>query len=273
VKRQTIGKVGIAHREVSPAGNWNGILGLGFPNSTHVFPGLDPTKDNLSYPNPHNAIPYNPWMLSAFDDGVIDKPVFTLLLGPQGRNDGEIAGSIIIGGAAPPNSVRYGGVCASTKLRVYKPPYRNYFWDFVPDGMKVGDQYIPWEERASFDNGMRAYNVDSGNKYSYLPESTMDPWLKSFDPPSITNSLGSYAPCNATFSSVAIRIGGKDIPFANASLLLQPPYGAVNGTPGYCWTGIQPWGRTLGGTFLSNVAATFDMTPGSERMVFSSLAT
>ncbi|KAJ5023154.1 aspartic peptidase domain-containing protein [Bipolaris maydis] len=270
VKRQTVAKVELAYR-ISAAHNWNGIIGLGFPNTTNVFPGSDPTKDNITYPNPHNAIPYNPWMLSAFEDGLIEKPVFTLLLGPQGRSDGEIAGSMIIGGAAPPNSVQYGGVTASTKLRIFQPPIRNYWWNFVPDGMKIGDQFIPWDEPASFDDGMWPYLVDCGAGYSYLPLSTMDPWLKTFDPPSISTNNGSYAPCNATFSSVAVRIGGKDIPFANSSLLLPPPYGAVDGMPGYCWTGIQSWGYVLGGSFLSGVAATFDMTSGSEKMVFSSI--
>ncbi|EMD84840.1 hypothetical protein COCHEDRAFT_1119081 [Bipolaris maydis C5] len=271
VQRQVVAKVNFADQHTPFEGGWNGLLGLGFPNLTSAFPGLDPSKDNISYPNPHNAIPYNPWIMSAYESGIIKKPVFTLLVKPVGGPVGENAGSLIIGGAAPPGLVQYRGGFGRASLRRYNPPYRNYFWDFIPNGMALGDKYMPWNETA-FDNGTQAFSVDSGSDYTYLPESIMTPWLESFNPPVVYDSQGaSFALCNATFDSVAIRVGGEDLPFEKSSLLLQPPFGAVNGKPGYCWTGIQPSGTTLGGTFLSNVAATFDMTPGLERVIFASI--
>ncbi|EUC28973.1 hypothetical protein COCCADRAFT_40582 [Bipolaris zeicola 26-R-13] len=271
VERQVVAKVNIAKQPTTSPGGSHGIFGLGFPNTTSVYPGLDPTKDNASYPNPHNSIPYDPWIISAFKSGVIKKPVFTLVLGPIGGRDGENAGTLIIGGAAPPSSVSYSGNVSSAPLRKYGPPYRNYWWDIVPDGMTIGDQFIPWTEPGA-DSEPLAYSVDCGSDYSYVPQSTMTPWLKTFSTPTLADSRGyTYALCNATFSSVAVRIGGKDFPFEKSSLLVQPPYGAVDGSPGYCWTGIQPHGSFLGGTFLYGVAATFDMTQGSEKIVFSSV--
>ncbi|RMZ71672.1 putative aspartic-type endopeptidase [Pyrenophora seminiperda CCB06] len=273
VERQIVAKVNVAKQDAPFHGDWNGVLGLGFSNLTTAFPGLDPTKDNDTIGNPHNAIPYNPWILSAYESGVIKKPVFTLVLEPMGKPDGESAGTLIVGGAASPSSTRYTGAPGSAKLRRYPAPYRNYWWDFVPDGMNIGGRFIPWTEKSTVDNGLKTYYVDSGQRWTTIPESTMTAWLKTFSPPATQHSSGfGIALCNATFDSLAIRVGGSDIAFGNSSLLLQPPIGAVDDKPGYCWTGVMSGVEPLlGSTFLSNVAVTFDMTPGAERMVFSNI--
>ena len=49
VQRQVVAKVNIADQHTPFEGGWNGLLGLGFPNSTSAYPGLDPSKDNVVY--------------------------------------------------------------------------------------------------------------------------------------------------------------------------------------------------------------------------------
>jgi hypothetical protein len=262
------------------------MTGWGLGNFTHIYPGDDPSGDNRTDPN-HTWIPTNTWIMNAVEQGLLEKPIFSLNLGNRTEKAKNLttAGFVALGGV-PLEGLPYTGVWAESKVIPetvlswgMKDKYSH--WNVRPDGFLVGQTFVPWSPGNFAQGGNEVFTViDSGTPWSYITNETVQVIAKAIEPPATWSAPDSayVAMCNATVPHVSIRINGTDLPLSRREIILDGWLGQANDSPTLCWLGFQPLFKPkdgpsapyiLGATFLRNVLAVHDL--GNFRMAFASL--
>lgn len=111
---------------------------------------------------------------------------------------------------------------------------------------------------------------------TFVPSEIFNGWVDSFQFPAASLSGAYLYPCSGTpISPFAVTINGTTFNFDAADLILQPAIDLSVYGPGlptnYCLLGIQDQSAfgidfsILGGSFLKNVVAVFDIGSGMMR--------
>ncbi|EMD62740.1 hypothetical protein COCSADRAFT_94461, partial [Bipolaris sorokiniana ND90Pr] len=264
----------------------SGIIGWGLGNYTAYYPGDNPDLDNKTDPN-HSWIPTKTWILNAVDQGLLEKPIFSVNLGNRTENAANlsVSGFVAVGGA-PLDGLPFTGVWAQSKVSTttYAPwGVKNKYthWNVRPDGFTINQTFVPWVPGVFADSGQEIFTLtDTGTPWSYVTDETAKAIAEAIQPPAYYSVYDSayVANCNATAPHVSIRINGTDLPINKRDVLLDGWLGQANDSTTLCWLGFQPAlqpkvGGTapylLGNTFLRNVLAVHDV--GNFRMLFASL--
>ncbi|EUC43041.1 hypothetical protein COCMIDRAFT_28414 [Bipolaris oryzae ATCC 44560] len=254
-------------------------------NMTSGIIGNDSSLDNKTDPN-HTWIPTKTWLQNAVDQGLLERPIFSVNLGNRTENAANlsVSGFVAVGGA-PLDGLPFTGVWAQSKVRptTYAPwGVKNKYthWNVRPDGFRVNQTFIPWVPGV-FVDGEEIFTItDTGTPWSYITDETAKAIAEAIQPPAYYSMYDSayVANCNATVPEVSLRINGTDLPISKRDILLDGWLGQANDSTVLCWLGFQPSlqpkaGGTapflLGATFLRNVLAVHDV--GNFRMLFASL--
>jgi len=243
----------------------SGLTGLAYPSVTRAYPGTDPKSDRRG-----GNVPYDPIFTSMWKKKLV-APHFSVAL----NRAGESAGTIALGGLPPQGgqmkyettfakapmqhlSIQRPGAKASADYQLYV--VQTDGWDiFAPNGQKASEVA----------NTKSKVVLDTGTTLSYLPSAITAAINSRFDPPAKLNPLTRQwvVKCNAKAPKVAMRIGGKDVRFDGRDIVMN--LGRPN-SGGDCMAGIQenrsPLSpNILGGVFLKNVVAVFDIGAGEMR--------
>jgi hypothetical protein len=262
-------------------------VGWGLGATTAIYEGADPSQDGGK-----KAISVKPWVQTAFEEGLIAKPIFSVVLGKRGRNDSDLSatGFLTIGGAPSSSSLPLTGVYATTP--VLKETFDHYqleneyvHYAIRPDGFVVNGKFIAWAPGTSAgthygDSQERFTILDTGTTFTTLPTALLNTIAAAFSPPAFfSQDDGSWeVSCNATVPSVAIRINGTNLPFASTDVLVDGDLGTVDAQKQICMMGFQepptpPWGGDLpyilGANFYRNLLAVHDIV--NKVMTFGAL--
>ncbi|KAF4237564.1 hypothetical protein CNMCM8980_004616 [Aspergillus fumigatiaffinis] len=211
---------------------------------------------------------YNPIFATMYEQGLID-PVFSMVMNRNASN-ATAAGYLTLGGL-PPIEVK--GNFSTTPILItnIKGYPRDYdFYTVNIDGVALGNWSLPEA------GGEIQYLVDSGTTLNYYPNSVADAINAAFIPPAVYNDYdGAYVvDCNATAPVHGVTIGGSTFYINSTDMIL--PSGTDNSGNRTCISGINAGGDVnqgifvLGGTFLRNVVAVFDV--GAAEMRFAANA-
>ncbi|KAI4607624.1 hypothetical protein J4E83_009521 [Alternaria metachromatica] len=270
------------------AGNLtSGLMGWGLGATTAIFEGADPSQDGGKKP-----IFVKPWLETAYDQGLVAKPIFSVVLGKRGKDDADLSatGFLTIGGAPSSSSLPLTGAYATTPI--LKETFDHYqleneYVHYVirPDGFVVDGKFIAWAPGTSAgthygDSQDRFTILDSGTAYTMIPKALVETIAAAFDPPaSFSEDDGLWvASCNAQPPSVAIRVNGTDLPYASSDVLVDGTLGVIDEEKQTCIVGFMepstpPWGGDLpyilGANFHRNVLAVHDI--GNKVMTFGAL--
>ncbi|ORY67756.1 aspartic peptidase domain-containing protein [Pseudomassariella vexata] len=232
----------------------SGLVGLAYPYLTSAYAGTNASNDSLS-----NFVEYDPVFTSMVKQN-LSAPLFSLALT---RNSSE--GYIAFGGLPP---VDYAGEFASTPIlkisinEPYKSIPQYEFYTIVPDS-------YTWKNATTSASNIPII-VDSGTTLAYLPTNIAEPILAAYSPPAVylENEGAYFAPCDATPPEFGITIGGTTFQIDPKDMIYTD---IVDPDTGYCLAGIVDGGDEgsfiLGGTFLNNVVAVFDV--GAAEMRFA----
>jgi hypothetical protein len=263
------------------------LPGWGLGATTAIYEGTDPSQDGGK-----KAIFVKPWLETAYEQGLVESPIFSVVLGKRGDNDTDLSatGFLTIGGAPPPSSLPLTGVYATTPILKetfdhfqLKNEYVHYA--IRPDGFVVNGKFIAWAPGTSAgihygDSQERFTILDTGTAFSTLPKALIDTVAAAFSPPALfSQDDGQWeVSCNAKAPSVAIRINGTDLSFASSEILIDGALGVVDSQKQICVMGFQdpptpPWGGDLpyilGANFYRNVLVVHDI--GNKAITFSAL--
>ncbi|EUC33610.1 hypothetical protein COCCADRAFT_95561 [Bipolaris zeicola 26-R-13] len=263
----------------------SGIIGWGLGNYTAYYPGDNSDLDNKTDPN-HTWIATKTWIQNAVEQGLVEKPIFSVNLGNRTENAANLStsGFVAVGGA-PLDGLPFTGVWAQSKVSTttFAPwSVKNKYthWNTRPDGFTINQTFVPWVPGVFADGGEIFTILDTGTPWSYVPDDAAKAIAEAIQPPAYYSVYDSsyIANCNATVPHVSLRINGTDLPINKRDVLLDGWLGHANGSTVLCWLGFQPAlqpkvGGTapflLGNTFLRNVLAVHDL--GNLRMLFASL--
>jgi hypothetical protein len=263
------------------------VLGWGLGATTAIYEGTDPSQDGGK-----KAIFVKPWLQTAFEQGLVEKPIFSVVLGKRGNNDTDLSatGFLTIGGAPPPSSLPLMGMYATTPI--LKETFNHFqlvneyvHYAIRPDGFVVNGKFIAWAPGTSAgthygDSQERFTILDTGTALSRLPKALIATVAAAFSPPAFfSENDGQWeVSCNAKAPSVAIRINGTDLPFASSDVLVNGALGVVDSQKQICVLGFQepptpPWGGDLpyilGANFYRNLLVVHDI--GNKKMTFGAL--
>ncbi|KAH7563487.1 aspartic peptidase domain-containing protein [Bipolaris maydis] len=236
-----------------------GFVGFSFPNTD-----TQQLKANYSY---------TPWIFTAYEQGLIYPPVFSVALNPVYKRSVDFAnnGALAIGGL-PPNVPTTGSWAITPVVSDFEDKVIRY-WTIIPDGFTVKSKenprgkFVPWTEQAGYIPGLRRLQVASSIWGINLPKPYVDEIYKSIDPAPYQTKDGSWvANCNASYTDASVRIGGVDLLIDRYSVITSQFGDDLE--PGQCFLGVYPGGYSLGANFLRSVLAVHDMTKGKERMLF-----
>ncbi|KAF7165780.1 hypothetical protein CNMCM5623_009859 [Aspergillus felis] len=211
---------------------------------------------------------YNPIFATMYEQDLID-PVFSMVMS-RNASSGTAAGYLALGGL-PPIDIK-GNFSSTpiliTDIRGYPRDYD--FYTVNIDGVSVGDESFPEA------GGDSQYLVDSGTTMNYYPNFIADAVNAAFIPPAEYNDdEGAYVvDCNAKAPVHGVTIGGSTFYINSTDMIL--PAGTDDSGNGTCISGINAGGNVgqgifvLGGTFLRNVVAVFDV--GAAEMRFAASA-
>ncbi|GFF40251.1 probable aspartic-type endopeptidase AFUA_3G01220 [Aspergillus udagawae] len=211
---------------------------------------------------------YNPIFATMYEQGLID-PFFSIVMS-RNASSGTAAGYLALGGL-PPIDIK-GNFSATpiliTDIRGYPRTYDFYAVNI--DGVSVGDDSLLDA------GGDIQYLVDSGTTMNYYPNSIADAVNAAFIPPAEYNDYeGAYVvDCNAKAPVHGVTIGGSTF-YINSTDMIMPA-GTDDSGNKICISGINAGGDigqgifVLGGTFLRNVVAVFDV--GAAEMRFAASA-
>lgn len=262
------------------------MAGFGLGNFTSFYPGDNPNLNNKTDPK-HTWIPTNTWILNAVEQGLLEKPIFSVNLGNRTENAANlsVSGFLALGGA-PLDGLPYTGVWAHSSVapETYAPwGLKNKYthWNVRPDGFLIDQTFVPWKPGNFTDSGNEIFTIlDTETPLSYITNDTVQVIAKAMQPPAFWSvpDVAYIAMCNATVPKVSIRINGTDLPIGKRELIPGGPlYQAVNSTT-LCLLGWQPPYPTsdgsgapylLGATFYRNVLAVHDVE--NLRMSYASL--
>lgn len=262
------------------------MTGWGLGNYTAIYPGVDQKLNNKTDPQ-HTWIASNTWILNAVEQGLIEKPIFSVNLGNRTTNPANltVSGFVALGGV-PLEGLPFTGIWANFSIspETYAPwGVNNEYthWNIKPDGFLIDETFVPWKPGTFEGVGGEMFTIiDTGTTWSYITNETVQTIARFMQPPAVWSPPDSawINLCNATVPQVNIRINGTDLPISKRDVLLDGFQGQVNDTTTLCWLGYQPSNVSaaggsspylLGDTFLRNVLAVHDV--GNLRMALASL--
>ncbi|RHZ53927.1 pepsin-like aspartic protease [Aspergillus thermomutatus] len=232
----------------------SGLMGLAYPSLANAY--------TMDYKQPTL---YNPVFATMYEHGLID-PVFSMVMNRNASN-ATAAGYLTLGGL-PPIDIK-GNFSTTpiliTNIKGYPKTYD--FYTVNIEGAIVGNRSLPEA------GGNIQYLVDSGTTLNYYPNSIADAINAAFSPSAVyDNNEGAYVvDCNAKPPVHGVTIGGSTFYINPMDMIL--PGGTDNKGNKICISGINAGGDAgqgifvLGGTFLRNVVAVFDV--GAAEMRFA----
>ncbi|KAF7299164.1 Acid protease [Mycena indigotica] len=271
VKKQVVAVPDIAFLEGN--GERSGILGLAFPDDTHLFNVSDPTKASSSTRNP-----YDSFFLSAYKQNKVNRPYFSLAL-----NRGSVAnelnstldpnlGYIAFGGDVPVAMLPHTSTTVPIQtVALSSNTSAEFLWYAVTiDSYNFpGSESIPAAANGSSTPGPTI--IDSGTQLVVVPEPVAAGYASKFNPPATLTAAATglslwTADCNATVPEFSVTIGRKNFTMDQKDLLF--PVLADKQGDIVCLLGVQNASHPalafeqsifiLGDTFLHNVVTTFN---------------
>jgi len=223
----------------------SGLLGLGLPFATSLFPGTDLSADNSS-----TRLHYSPIMNTICRNGPVDSAYFALAISRDESNS-TYGGQLTIGSL--PNGTDAQVNTTTTALASASLQY-------TPDSIIELGRYSISVDEVLYDttggNNSAHYTIDSGTFYNFIPNADAAAFNALFSPPGRYVDGAYLVHCNATAPSFTVVIGGQKFPMNPLDLIQLPPV-----IPGFCWSTILPSENeenVLGAVFLKNVLAVFD---------------
>ncbi|KAK4963030.1 hypothetical protein LTR10_000657 [Elasticomyces elasticus] len=253
-----IGEITVRHQKVALVDQahfdgfkvTSGLVGFGYPSHTSAY----------DLRGVH--VPYKNWLFNAIDQKLIE-PVFSLAI-ERGTDGGQLA----LGGLP---TVPFDHTFASTPILKANPSSASHeasnysaYGDYsiIPDGFDLNGQ---WHAYPSLSELV----VDSGSTLMHIPRREASLINDAFHPPAKWNEkLQAYVlRCNAKPPSLAMKIGGASFPIKAEDMILSRSASLIPDMlpKGHCVSGIQEsvlGVGVLGGTFLKNVVAVFDIGQG-----------
>lgn len=257
-------------------GTSSGLFGFAYPTLSNVWPGTNPNADRVGGPEGQ----YNNLIFNMINQGVA--PMFSLAAAP--RNNGT--GLMALGGI--PANVTYTPPFIDTPLlpaiidqKTDEPVFTYYAvnptafsWTNSTSGKTTTMNTSKHDTKIQNTTGSaqfsfpHSYIVDSGTTLTYIENRIVTAFATAFHPPArwSENAGGYLVPCDTAAPTFSVH-------FANGSILmareeLVTPWGETT-----CFLGVQPGnqsGKVLGGTFLKNVIAVYDI--GAKMMRFAQRA-
>jgi hypothetical protein len=250
-------------------GRATGLIGLGYPVSTQVYPGNDTSTDmtcNITIEAENTACNqqyYSPLLSTIFAEG-LTPPIFSFAISRSATSGGTMA----IGGIPDIHSPQINVTRNAPAVTV--PNEKVKGWQFLSQYVTTvtGLDYVG----ASAGAGKGQYAVDTGTVPIITDNTTAQAFNSRFDPPAWYNeTMTTYVvQCNATAPHLSVEIAGTSFPVNPRDLILDlgPQYP-------YCASGMQAGASTakanlLGSVWLRGVLAVFDV--GNSEMFFTSRA-
>ncbi|KIX98381.1 uncharacterized protein Z520_05682 [Fonsecaea multimorphosa CBS 102226] len=275
----------------SPQGDGvnSGILGLAYPALTSGHPAN--VTDNTTYF--YNRLTYNPLLFVMHQQGLIE-PYFSLALArtPQNSTSG-FGGYLSLGGLPPvPHSDAFTSVSVeidnSVPIQVTSNERVRAYWTVTVSSIVYGPGNGTTSHSAPQPNNITTSStlrngtsfqafIDSGNFFSYLPDTVVTSINSLFSPPAVFDATTGlwYVDCAATAPQLGLEIGnqtffldGRDLIYQTA----QPSSGeaqCVSNLLSSDFSGGAYGEITLniiGAAFLKNVLTVFDFGANEVRM-------
>ncbi|KAJ6525127.1 acid protease [Mycena capillaripes] len=270
----TIGNLSVVHQEIGVPNltSWEGdgintgLIGLAFPDLTHVYNSTDPTKASGA-----NQLPYSPLFLSAVSQHKVQHPFFSVALDrgtfDQQENDpvDPKLGFLSFGGIAPVPivnttvTVPIQGYSVTPRIPSNGP--RSEFFYYTVD---VEAYTFPGSNRVVTKNNNTI--LDTGTTLNLVPTDVAAAYNAKFHPEAMLDEdfFGFYVvDCNATVPDFGVVIGGKTFSIDVRDQII--PAGTDDNGDIICITGTQDGGPDtaddifiLGDVFLHNVVSTFN---------------
>ncbi|KAF2668485.1 acid protease [Microthyrium microscopicum] len=240
----------------------SGLTGLAFPSVTRAYPGADAKGDKRG-----GNVPYDPIFTSMWKKKLIS-PYFSIALNRASEGPGAVA----LGGL-PGGSIKFEDKWAKAPMQHLmmalpgaKTPADYQLYVVETEGWSITS---PAGVSAPAVNSTKVKVVlDTGTTLSYLPPAVANAINAAFDPPASQDLLMRQfiVNCNAKAPKVAMKLGGQMVWFDGEDLKLR------TGAGNTCMSGIQASRSALqpsilGGVFLKNVVAVFDI--GAAEMRFA----
>lgn len=243
----------------------SGLVGFAYRTLTSAHAGSDPSSDVKG-----QTVLYNPLFVNMYENQGVP-PVFSIGI----DRVQSIGGVLAIGGIPDIPIAPYWATAEIHPVGVNRtngqPVYEFYTIDV--DGFAVSNststQFNPYDNNNPLKlpligNGTDVI-VDSGTSLMYLPDEVALAAAEAFNPAASwdPSSDAYFVDCNAKAPVVGVAIDNK-IFYVNAQDMI------IQITEDLCVTGVQPnlgGLNILGGTFLKNVLAVFDI--GAEQLRFA----
>ncbi|KAJ7777209.1 aspartic peptidase domain-containing protein [Mycena metata] len=242
----------------------SGLLGLAYSTITSVYNTTDPTKASSA-----NHIPYDPFFVTAFKQGVVTNPYFSIALD---------RGALFVNTSTDPNLgyLAFGGMppVALDKTAV-TVPIQKYSAKTGDPSSAAGAEYIYYTidvESYVFPGSTSVATannntiVDSGTTLNYVPDKVAKAYNAKFVPKATLDSDSGlyFVNCNATAPAFSVTLAGKSFPVDARDQILDA--GTDDSGNVLCISGTQPGGADTAGTvfilgdvFLHNVVGTFNV--------------
>lgn len=233
----------------------SGLTGLGYPSVTRAYPGNTAKGDHKGA-----NIPYDPVFTSMWKKNLV-APYFSVALNRANEGPGAIA----LGGL-PGGNITYSKDFAKAPMQhlFVGAKQANDYQLYVIEATGWDVSSSRGQKQDSVANIRTKVVLDTGTTLSYLPASIAGAINRSFDPPA--KSVGGQwtVGCKASAPKVAMKLNGKSLLFDAKDMILRAG-------PNVCLSGIQPTKSAtqpsiLGGVFLKNVVAVFDIGAAEIRL-------
>jgi hypothetical protein len=280
----TLGNITVEDQEVGiiDYAAWNGdgmssgLTGLAFPSVTRAYEGSDPRLDSTG-----TKIRYNPIFTSMWKKGLV-APFFSLALNRAGERPGLLA----LGGIpGPPIHYEDRFATAALEYMSFKMPWERSRDDFQLYMITVDGFSMEIDRRLSMKLAKTRVLIDSGTTLTLLPPDIARALNSRWDPPARLDPITKQyvVRCRATPPKVGIVINGTVVHFDERDLVVPLALSSTSKDRdrdwawkewNLCLSGIQPTSSSekdsgglsiLGGVFLKNVLAVFDVGAGELR--------
>ncbi|OQV07519.1 hypothetical protein CLAIMM_11942 [Cladophialophora immunda] len=282
--------IGVANSS-TPMGDGvnSGLLGLAYPALTSGHPAN--VTDNTTYF--YNRITYNPLLFIMHQQGLID-PYFSLALArtPQNATSG-FGGYLSLGGLPPvPHSDKFSSVSVeidnSVPIQVTSNERVRAYWTVTVSSIVYGPgnhtvlystpkpNNITTSSTLKNTTSFQAF-IDSGNFFSYLPDTVVTTVNSLFSPPAVFDATTGLwlVDCTATPPQLGLEIGNQTFFLDGRDLIYQtaePSSGEAQ-----CVSNILSSDFTegaagdltlniIGAPFLKNVLTVFDFGANEIRL-------
>ncbi|KAH7698908.1 aspartic protease [Aphelenchoides avenae] len=180
----------------------------------------------------------------AAEQGLLDKPVFTVWLEEKGQDDGAVGGVFTYGGVDDKNC---GPVLVYREVTKYDGDYM--WWMFEFEGFSLGN----YNQSGQTFSGVS----DSGTSFLVGKPQYADAVAKAAGAAPFDPQNGYEIDCDATFEPFVLTIGGKQYPVDHKQLI-------VHGNPSTCVLALdqnpkQPFDWLLGDPWVRQYCQIHDM--------------